>query len=401
MPDIELKDLLEKQNKAFADFKEANDARLKALEAKGSVDPLLEEKVDKANREITEISKKMAELEKKTNRPGGTGRGQENPEAEEHKQAFSTFLRKGRDENLRDLERKALNITTDEDGGYAVPTELDTEILQLMRNESPMRQVCSVRQIGGAEYKKLVNLGGATSGWVDEDDARPGTDTPKLTAITPFMGEIYSNPAATQQMLDDVFFNAESWLAAEVATEFAEEENLSFLTGNGTKKPKGILAYTSVTTADASRTFGQLQHKVTAGATAITGDELLDLVYLLRKKYRNGALWMMNSITLAYIRKLKSAVDGHYLWQPGLQAGQPSQLLGYGVEENEDMADIATTAVAVMFGNFKRGYLIVDRMGTRVLRDPYTNKPYVHFYTTKRVGGMLQDSLAIKLLKQA
>lgn len=400
MPDIELKDLLEKQNKAFADFKEANDARLKALEAKGSVDPLLEEKVDKANREIGDIAKKMAELEKKANRPGGSGRGQENPEAEEHKQAFSTFVRKGRDEGLRDLERKALNITTDEDGGYAVPTELDTEILQLMRNESPMRQVCTVRQIGGADYKKLVNLGGTSSGWVDEDDARSETSASKLAAITPYMGEIYANPAATQSMLDDVFFNAESWIAEEVATEFAEEENLAFLSGNGTKKPKGILAYTAVTTGDATRAFGQLQYKETAGATAILDTELLDMVYLLRKKYRNGALWMCNSSTLAYIRKLKSAADGNYLWQPGLQAGQPSQLLGFGVEENEDMDDIATSKVTVMFGNFKRGYMIVDRMGSRVLRDPYTNKPYVHFYTTKRVGGMLQDSLAIKLLKQ-
>jgi len=400
MPELELKTLLEKQNKAFAEFKEANDLRLKALESKGSVDPLLEEKVDKANAAITEIGKQMSEIEKKMNRPGGVGKGSDRPEVDEHKQAFGSFLRKGREDGLRDLEKKALNITTDEDGGYAVPTELDTEILQLMRNESPMRRVCLVRSIGGAEYKKLVNLGGSTSGWVDEDDARPETVSPKLAAITPYMGEIYSNPAATQQMLDDVFFNAEQWLSDEVAVEFAEEENLAFLSGNGTKKPKGILAYTAVSTADATRAFGQLQYKETASETAVTGDELIDLVYLLRSKYRNGAAWMMNSLSLASVRKLTDSVSGQYLWAPGLQAGQPSQLLGYAVEENEDMADIATGVVSVMFGNFKRGYMIVDRMGTRTLRDPYTNKPYVNFYTTKRVGGMLTDSLAIKLLKQ-
>ncbi|MGV0961865.1 MAG: phage major capsid protein [Limnohabitans sp.] len=401
MPDLELKELLEKQNKAFADFRDANDARLKALEAKGTVDPLLEEKVDKANKEISDIAKKMAEIEKKMNRPGGgSGQGQTSPEAEEHKAAFGSFLRKGREDGLRDLERKALNITTDEDGGYAVPTEIDTDILRLMSNESPMRRLCTVRGIGNAEYKKLVNLGGASSGWVDEDDARPETNAPKLAAITPYMGEIYSNPAATQQMLDDVFFNAETWLSEEVAIEFSEQENLAFLSGNGTKKPKGILAYTAVTTADATRAFGQLQYKETASATAVTGDELIDLVYLLRSKYRSGAAWMMNSLTLAAVRKLKDTTTGQYLWAPGLQAGQPSQLLGYAAEENEDMADIATGAVAAMFGNFKRGYMIVDRMGSRTLRDPYTNKPYVHFYTTKRVGGMLMDSLAIKLLKQ-
>ena len=400
MPEMQLKELLEKQNQAFSDFKAANDIRIKALEAKGHVDPLLEEKVDKANKEIGEIAKQMADIEKKLGRPRGQGSDADS-EVEEHKAAFSKFLRKGRDEGLRELERKALNLTADDDGGYAVPTELDTDILQILRNESPMRRVCTVRQVGGAEYKKLVNLGGAGSGWVGEDDARPETTTPKLAALTPYMGEIYANPAATQQMLDDSFFNAESWLADEVALEFATEENLAFLSGNGTKKPKGILAYTSVTTGDATRTFGQLQHKATAGATAITGDELIDLVYLLKKAQRNGAVWMMNNSTQAYIRKIKSAVDGHYLWQPGLQGGQPPSLLGYAIEENEDMADIATTAVAVMFGNFKRGYLILDRMGTRLLRDPYTNKPYVHFYTTKRVGGMLMDSNSIKLLKQA
>ena len=400
MPDLQLKDLLEKQNKAFADFKEANDIRLKAVEDRRPVDPLLEAKVDKANKEIGEIAKQMTEIEKNLGRPRGQG-SDGAAEVDEHKAAFGKFLRKGRDEGLRDLERKALNLTADDDGGYAVPTELDTDILQILRNESPMRRVCTVRQIGGAEYKKLVNLGGAGSGWVGEDDARPETGTPKLAALTPHMGEIYSNPAATQQMLDDVFFNAESWLADEVALEFATEENLAFLSGNGTKKPKGILAYTSVTTGDATRTFGQLQHMATAEATAITSDELISLAYLLKKAQRNGAVWMMNNSTQAYIRKIKSAVDGHYLWQPGLQGGQPPSLLGYAIEENEDMADIATTAVAVMFGNFKRGYLILDRMGTRLLRDPYTNKPYIHFYTTKRVGGMMMDSNAIKLLKQA
>lgn len=399
MPHVELKELLEKQNKAFENFKKNNDLRLAALESKGPVDPLLEEKVDKANKELGEIAKQMSEIEKKLNRPRGTGADNERPEVVEHKQAFRKFIRKGLEDGLLDLERKALNITTDADGGFAVPTELDTEILSIMRNESPMRRVCTVRQVGTSDYKKLVNVGGTTSGWVDEDDSRPGTDTPTLAAITPFMGEIYSNPAATQTMLDDVFFNAETWLAEEIAVEFSEEENLAFLSGNGTKKPKGILAYTSVTTADATRTFGQLQHMLTASATAITGDELIDLIYALRSKYRNGANWMMNSVALAATRKLKDTTTGQYLWAPGLQVGQPSQLLGYAIEENEDMADIAADAVPIMFGNFKRGYTIVDRMGTRTLRDPYTNKPYVHFYTTKRVGGMLTDSLAIKLLK--
>lgn len=397
---MELKELLEKQNQAFSEFKEANDKRLRALEAKGTVDPLLEEKVDKANKEISDIAKQMLDIEKKLNRPRGMGGGEERQEIVEHKAAFGQFMRTGQDDGLRDLERKAFNLTTSADGGYAIPLELDNEIIGLVRNVSPIRQVATVRQVGGATYKKLVNLGGAASGWVDEDDARTMTNTPTFASLTPYMGEIYANPAATQQMLDDVFFNAEQFLTEEVSQTFAAAEGVAFLTGDGSKKPKGILNYTSVTTADASRTFGQLQHKVTAGATAITGDELIDLVYLLKQGYRTGAVWMMNSATMGAVRKLKDT-QGQYHWAPGLAAGQPSQLLGYPVYENNDMADIATTAVAVMFGNFKLGYMVCDRMGTQVLRDPFTNKPYVHFYTTKRVGGMLMDSNAIKLLKQA
>lgn len=400
MPDVELKDLLTNQNQAFEAFKEANDKRLKSLEAKGTVDPLLEEKVDKANAELTALAKQLDSIEKKMNRPRGTGAGDERQEVAEHKAAFGQFVRKGLDDGLRDLEMKAFNLTTAGDGGYAVPLELDNDILSLVRNVSPIRQVATVRQVGGATYKKLVNTGGATSGWVDEDDARTATNTPTFATITPYMGEIYANPAATQQMLDDVFFNAEQFLIEEVSQVFASAEGVAFLSGDGSKKPKGILNYTSVTTADASRAFGQLQHKAAASATAITGDELIDLVYMLKQGYRTGAVWMMNSTTMGAVRKLKDTT-GQYLWAPGIAAGQPSQLLGYSVYENNDMADIATTAVAVMFGNFKYGYMICDRMGTQVLRDPFTNKPYVHFYTTKRVGGMLMDSCAIKLLKQA
>lgn len=395
----EIKELLEQQKKAFADFKKANNARLDQLDAKGNTDPLLEEKVDKANVEIAKLEKQLEEVYKKLNRPGGTG-DDGNEDIVAHTKAFGDFLRKGSDAGLEDLEQKALNVGTDADGGYAVPDELDRNILTLLHDESPMRQVCAVAQIGGATYKKLVSVGGAASGWVGEAAGRPETNTPQLAELTPYMGEIYSNPAATQKMLDDAFFNAENWLAEEVAREFSEKEALAFLSGTGTNMPKGVLDYTSVVTDDDTRAFGSLQHKVTAGAAAITGDELIDIIYLLKKAARNGATWMMNGKTVSYVRKLKDS-NGQYFWQPGLQAGQPSSLMGYGIAENEDMADIATGNVAVMFGNFKRGYLIVDRMGIRVLRDPFTAKPYVHFYTTKRVGGMLMDSNAIKLLLQA
>ena len=247
---------------------------------------------------------------------------------------------------------------------------------------------------------ELVNLGGTASGWVGETDARSQTATSKLGLIEPFMGEIYGNPQATQKMLDDAFFNVEAWINSELATEFAEQEEIAFTTGDGTKKPKGFLAYESTDETDKVRAFGKLQHIVSGEATAVTADAIIKLIYTLRKAHRTGAKFMMNNNSLFAIRLLKDT-EGNYLWRPGLELGQPSSLAGYGIAENEQMPDIAADAKAIAFGNFKRGYTIVDRIGTRILRDPYTNKPFVGFYTTKRTGGMLVDSQAIKLLKIA
>lgn len=392
-----VKELLKKQKEAFQQFKEANNERLDQLEAKGNTDPILEEKVDKASADISKIEKLIEDLIKKANRPGGTG--ESNPDVEAHEKAYRDFIVKGIDVGLAELQVKALSVGVDADGGFAVPEKLETDVLQLLYDVSPMRQECSIDQVGGETTKSLVDIGGTSSGWVGETVARPETDTPQFAEIAPIMGEIYANPATTQRALDDPFVKVERWLAESVAKEFAKKEGAAFLTGDGTNKPKGILAYTSVTTADATRTFGQLQYKETAAETAVTGDELLDIVYMLKKAYRAGAKWMMNGLTVKLIRKLKDS-DGNYLWAPGLVAGQPSSLLGYSISENEDMADVAESATAVMFGDFKQTYTIIDRMGTRTLRDPYTHKPYVHFYTTKRVGSKLMDSNAMKLLTQ-
>jgi len=394
-----LKELLQKQKTAFAAFKEANDERLTQLE-KGKSDPVLAQKVDKANDDIGTIQKQMDELQAKMNRPQRGAGSEKSQDVLDHEDAYVKFMRKGSADGLAGLEEKAMNVGTDADGGYAVPEELDRNILSLMKDDSPMRQECEVVAVGNSEYKKLVDVGGISSGWVGEPVPRPETDTPSLAAIAPFMGELYANPAATQKMLDDSFFDVEAFLANAVAQKFAEDEAAAFISGDGSDKPKGILNYASATTADSVRAFGTLQHLLAAGVAAVTGDELISIVYSLKKAMRKNAKWMMNSLTMSTVRKLKDS-DGDYLWAPGLKDGQPATLLGHGIAENEDMADLAANAVGIMFGNFKRGYIIVDRMGTRTLRDPYTNKPYVHFYTTKRVGGMLQDSQAIKLLKQA
>ncbi|QMA17565.1 phage major capsid protein [Citrobacter sp. RHBSTW-00053] len=379
----------------FDAFKEKNDKRLEAVEQeKGN----LAGEVETLNGKLSELDELKSALEeelKQVKRPAG---GPQSKAASEHKTAFIGFMRKGKDDGLRELERKALQVGVDEDGGYAVPEELDRTILNLLRDEVVMRQEATTITVGGANYKKLVNLGGTASGWVGETDDRPETDASKLGQIEPFMGEIYGNPQATQTMLDDAFFNVEDWINSELAIEFAEQEEIAFTSGNGTKKPKGFLAYASTLDPDKTRAFGTLQHILSGAAAGVTADAIIKLVYTLRKVHRNGAKFMMNNNSLFAIRILKDS-EGNYLWRPGLELGQPSSLAGYGVAENEQMPDIAADAKAIAFGNFKRGYTIVDRIGTRILRDPYTKKPFVGFYTTKRTGGMLADSQAIKLLQ--
>lgn len=397
-----LKDLLQKQGEAFEEFKKTNDARMQAKADGKSVEGF-EAKLSKINEEISKIGDLKSEFDsliKKLNRPGATGEG--DPDKAEHKAAFGKFLRKGIDDGLGELQQKAYNITTDADGGYAVPEELDRTILELMRDVSPMREVSNVITVGGSDYKKLANKGGTTGGWVDEDDARAATNSSQFAILTPFMGEVYAYPQATQQMLDDAFFNAEQFIENECTLTFAEMEGAAFTTGDGTKKPKGFLAYATATTADGARAFGTLQHIISGAAAdwaaTTPQDKLLDVVYALKKGYRANANWMLSKAMLADVRKLKD-VDGNYLWRPGLEAGQPDTLLGYGIAENEDMPAKAANALSIAFGDFKRGYTIVDRIGTRILRDPYTNKPFVGFYVTKRVGGFLADSNAIKLFK--
>ncbi|GAA4756431.1 phage major capsid protein [Sphingomonas daechungensis] len=292
------------------------------------------------------------------------------------------YLRKG---NESGLEMKALGSSSDAIGGYAVPEEIDAVIDRTLTAISPIRAIANVVKVGSAGYRKLVTTGGTPSGWVGFEAARPMTGTPTFTEVVPPSGELYANPAASQQMLDDAAFDVESWLANEIATEFARAEGMAFVKGNGTNQPLGFLSSPNATTADGVRPIGTLQTIGTgaAGAFAATNpaDKLVDLVQALRAPYRQGAVFVMNSSTLAAIRKFKTA-DGAFLFQPSLAAGQPATLLGYSVVEAEDMPDIAAGSLSIAFGNFKAGYVIAERNATQILRDPFTNKPYVHFYAT-------------------
>lgn len=404
MSEVEQK--LDAINRAFEEFKAKNDTVIAEEVKKGTADIVRKNEVDAINAEITKLSEELKALEAKANRPGAGS--DERTEVAEHKAAFGKWIRKGYDAGLDELEAKALNVTTSADGGYAVPEELDRAILDLSRNSSPIRALANVIQVGGADYKKLVNVHGLASGWVGETSSRPETSTPALAEVVPFMGEVYANPAATQRVIDDAFFDVEAWLAAEIAAEFAIVENTAFVSGNGTDKPKGFLSYTINTSADSARTFGHIQQVktgVAGGFKATTsstnpGDTFIDVIHAMKAPLRAGASWLMATATLAEVRKFRDT-EGNYIWRPGLAEGAPSTILGYAVYECEDMPAIATTSNPIVFGNWDRGYTIVDRMGTRLLRDPYTNKPYVNFYATKRVGGMVVDSQAIKVLSCA
>jgi HK97 family phage major capsid protein len=302
------------------------------------------------------------------------------------------------------LETKAVGSSTDAIGGYAVPEEIDRVIDETLVAISPIRSIANVVKVGSAGYRKLITTGGTPSGWVGFEAARPETNTPGFTEIVPASGELYANPAASQQMLDDAMFDVEKWLAHEIATEFARAEGKAFVSGTGTNQPLGFLSSPNAATVDSARPMGTLQFLGTGAPGAFPAsnpaDKLIDLVQTLRSPYRQGAVFVMNSATAAAVRKFKTA-DGAFMFQPSLAAGQPATLLGYPLIEAEDMPDIAANSLSIAFGNFKAGYVIAERNATTILRDPYTHKPYVHFYATKRIGGQVVNSESIKLLKFA
>ena len=385
---------------AFEAFKEANDDRLGQIEQRISADVVTSDKVDRINRAVDETKSRLDELTLKARRPRLSGGDEAAPASREHKQAFESYVRKGETHGLFDIEAKSMSIGSGPDGGYLVPSETETEIGRRLAAASPIRGLASIRQVSTAVYKKPFAITSAAAGWVGETAARPETGAPTLAELQFPAMELYAMPAATQALLDDAVVNLDQWIADEVQQSFSDQESTAFVTGNGTNRPKGFLAYTNV--ADASWTWGNIGYIATgtAGAFPATNpsDKLVDFVYALKSGYRQNANWVMNRKTQSAIRKFKDT-SGDYLWQPAATADGKSTLMNFPIAESEDMPDIATDTFSMAFGDFGRGYLIVDRVGVRVLRDPYSAKPYVLFYTTKRVGGGVQNFEAIKLMK--
>jgi HK97 family phage major capsid protein len=376
---------------AFEAFKDANDDRLAQIEKRMSADVVTSEKVDR-------INKAVDELILKSRRPVLSA--EKVAEPSEHKRAFESYIRKGEAHGLSAIEAKAMSVGSGTDGGYLVPSQTEAEIARLLSKASPIRSIADVRQSSVTLYKKPFATAGAATGWVGETAARPQTGSPVLAELQFPAMELYAMPAATQALLDDSIVNLDEWLAREVETVFAEQETDAFINGDGITKPKGFLNYTKV--AQTSWSWGNTGYIPTGVAGGFTAsnptDKLVDLIYALKAGYRQNGAWVMSRNTQAQIRKFKDA-QGNYLWQPAAVPNGNASLLAFPVVESEYMPDIATDVHAVAFGDFKRGYLIVDRVGVRVLRDPFSTKPYILFYTTKRVGGGIQDFDAIKTLK--
>lgn len=383
---------------AFEAFKQANDARLDEIEKKACADTLLEAKVARIDQAVSAAQARLDRAISATRRPAleavePVGLAS----APEAKAAWDGYLRAG---GVHGLELKAGLSSSAESGGYVVPPETERAIERRLMAGSPMREIATVRTVASGVFRKPVSTAGVASGWVAETAARPETDPATLALLEFPAADLYANPAATQSLLDDALVDLDEWLAAEVEDAFAAQETQAFVNGDGTNKPRGFLSYTTV--ADATQTWGQIGYVASgaAGGFAATNpaDKLIDLVYAPKAQYRPNGRFVMNRKTVSAVRKFKDA-DGNYIWQPAQRAGETASLLGYAVTEIETMPDIAANSLSIAFGDFQKGYLIVDRAGVRVLRDPYSAKPYVLFYTTKRVGGGVQNFDAIKVMK--
>jgi HK97 family phage major capsid protein len=392
--------------RSFEAFKSDNNERIDQLERR-SADVLSTEKVDRIGETLDAQKRLLDDLVLKARRPslGTSAVNERAPRSHvelEHRAAFDAYVRQGEAGGLKRLEAKALSAGSSADGGYLVPQDTEFEIGRRLAEVSPIRAIAGNRQVSTTVYRKPFLITGAAVGWVGETAARAQTDSPTLAELSFPTMELYAMPAATQPLLDDSAVNIDEWLASEIDTAFAEQEGAAFVNGDGTNKPKGFLAYSTV--AESSWAWGSLGYVLSGAAADFPAsnpsDPLLDLVYAVKSGYRQNGTFVMNRRTQSEIRKMKDA-NGNYLWQPPAQAGGQASLMGFPLVEAEDMPDVGANAFPIAFGDFRRGYLVVDRMGVRVLRDPYSAKPYVLFYVTKRVGGGVQDFDAIKLLKIA
>lgn len=381
--------LIAQLNAAFEEFKATNNDAV----GKKADDALVQAKIDTLNAELSRLDAALNAANERiaATRLGTPGDMQ--PTNPEYLEGFKAHMRRG------DVSA-SISVGVATDGGYMAPVEWDRTITQKLKQLSPIRANAQVIQITGNGFSRVYNDGVVGSGWVGETAARPATTTPGWTSLPFATGEIYANPQITQTALDDVAIDLEQWLADEVDGEFAIQENIAFLSGNGTNKPTGILNYVTGGANAATHPFGAITGATVAGTSAVTTDEVIDLVYSLPSERNQMAKFYLNRTSLGKLRKLKDG-QGNYIWQPSYVAGEPSTLAGYPVVEVPGMPNMTTGLVSILFGDMAATYLVIDRVGIRVLRDPFSNKPFVGFYTTKRIGGGVQNPEYMRFIKMA
>jgi HK97 family phage major capsid protein len=392
----EIKERVHSLGNAWEQFKQVNDARLSDLERKGHADPLYNEHLHNISHALDNYKSRLDQIETAAARPmlGGDVKLAE-PRQDDYSKAFRSYLRKGMDAGLEALQTKALSVGSDPDGGYLVTPAMSARIVQAVFETSPMRQVASVETISSDALELIDDHNSAAAGWTSETGAISDTATPTIGKITIATHQLYAQPKATQKLVDDASVDIEAWLAGKIADIIGRTENTAFTTGNGVGQPRGILTYAAGTS------WGQIEQINSGTNGAVTADGLIKVFYALKDAYMKRASFMMNRSVLQSVRLLKEATTNQYLWQPSLAAGAPDTLMGVPVIAAADMPLAETGVSAVAVGDFSAAYQIVDRAGIQILRDPYTEKPFVKFYATKRVGGDVINFEAIKLLKLA
>ena len=434
---IDIKKVIDQQGEAFAEFKKANDSLIQA-KADGKAVGDLESKVATLSTALDKLTEQKAAIDElllKAARPGGLGGGDPKEVAAQAAElkGFNSNLRaeyqsKGRPfagdlsqeayaqyksgffkviagvniDSLTGDERKALSAGSDPDGGYMLPASTQGRMVTKLYEQSIMRQIADVQTISTDKIEGIVDDDEADAGWVSELGARSDSGTPQVRRWEIQAHEMYAMPKVSQKLIDDAATNVEGWLADKVADKFGRVEGTAFWAGTGVGQPRGLAAYTTAATADGSRAWGQFEHIVSGASGAFHTtqfDPIHDLQGAMKDHFLQNAQFVMRREVRTAARKLKESTTNRYLWEPGMQVGAPERLNGYPVRVDQYMPALAANSLSLAFGDFRQAYTIVDRIGIRTLRDPFTAKPYVVFYSTKRTGGGAMNFEAVKFLK--
>jgi HK97 family phage major capsid protein len=393
----EIADRVNALGNAWEQFKQVNNARLSDIERKGAADPLYSEHLGRISNVLDSYKSRLDQVETAMSRPGFEPgfEAKGSSEVSQYRKAFCNYLRKGMDAGLESLSTKALSVGSDPDGGYLVTPTMSQKIVTAIFETSPLRRLASVETISSDALELLDDHDSAGAGWTAETGSVSETTSPIVAKRLIPVHELYAQPKATQKLVDDASIDIESWISGKVADIFSRKENEAFINGNGVSQPRGILTYAAGTT------WGKIEQINSGTSAQVTADGLIKVFYALKDAYMKRASFVMNRSVVQAARLLKEATTNQYLWQPGLASGQPDTLMGVPVFMATDMPAAGANSLSVAVGDFQAGYQIVDRTGIRILRDPFTDKPFVKFYTTKRVGGDVVNTDAIKILKLA